>query len=87
MCVINEREKQDNKWGDQTIPNATPPLQWLAILTEEVGELAEQVLNYGWGNPDALHEMWGEAVQVTAVSLAILESIAKLQGEEVSKVI
>lgn len=35
-----EREKQDLKWGEQ---NHTP-LKWLAILMEEVGEVAQAIL-------------------------------------------
>ena len=36
LDVVAERDRQDAKWGEQ---NHNPPV-WLAILTEEVGELA-----------------------------------------------
>ena len=38
--VIAERARQDAKWGEQN----HHPLAWLGILTEEVGELAEAIL-------------------------------------------
>lgn len=37
--IINERIRQDEKWG----PQHHTPGEWLAILMEEVGEVAEEI--------------------------------------------
>lgn len=58
-----ERMKQDAKWGEQ---NHTP-LKWLAILMEEVGEVAQAILQ---GNRLQCIE---ELIQCAAVIIAWLE--------------
>lgn len=63
--VLNERNKQDAKWGEQ---NHTP-MKWLAILTEEVGEVAKAILEGNHG------EYRKELVQVAAVAVASIESL------------
>lgn len=40
--VRNERRAQELKWGARTQRDA-PPARWLAILLEEVGEVAEEI--------------------------------------------
>lgn len=72
--VIFERHQQDEKWGRQD----HDPSVWLAILTEEVGELAEAILNdkfpggaHGGGNRAV--RMRCEARQVAAVAVAFME--------------
>lgn len=69
--VANERAKQDRKWGVQTHPAST----WLTILTEEVGELAQAILEAGAGDPKDLSDMRTEAIQSAAVAVAIVEAI------------
>lgn len=73
--VLKERVAQDAKWGMQN----HHPLEWLAILSEEVGEFAQTLLTQRKG---ALRQVEGaphpkrvraEAVQVAAVALAIVE--------------
>lgn len=69
--VEAERSRQDAKWGIQD----HNPMVWLAILTEEVGELAKAILEYK-AEPTA-PQMAAEAkelVQVAAVSKAMWES-------------
>ncbi len=39
--IFQERKRQDAKWGEQNHDDE----RWLAILTEEVGELAQEVLH------------------------------------------
>lgn len=64
--ILNERARQDEKWGEQDHDN----LYWLAILSEEVGELAEALLcDYTRVRP--------ELVQVAAVALAWLECMER----------
>jgi NTP pyrophosphatase (non-canonical NTP hydrolase) len=70
--VMLERAAQDRKWGEQNHPD----LRWLAILVEEVGELAQALID---GRPaDARREL----VQVTAVGLAWLEAMERRAEQE-----
>ena len=74
-----ERARQDAKWGaDRSQPDAI----WLAILTEEVGESAEEVLALDWadGDPKAqrmirTNRLRAELIQVAAVAVAWVEAI------------
>ena len=66
--ILNERERQQAKWGEQ---NHEMPV-WLAILHEETGELSQAVLHRIFGGPEAMGEL-GEAVQVAAVATQIVE--------------
>jgi NTP pyrophosphatase (non-canonical NTP hydrolase) len=62
--VIIERDKQDEKWGEQN----HIPLYWLAILGEEVGEVNKAVLERDREGYRA------ELVQVAAVCVAAVEN-------------
>lgn len=74
--IVSERAQQDEKWGQQNHALTV----WLAILTEEVGEVAEAILH---ARPrvgkdrgyDGIPEVRAELVQVAAVALAALEYI------------
>jgi len=68
--VMAERFKQDKKWGEQN----HDPVTFLAILVEEVGELAEAALHLKFGGPKAAN-VREEAVQTAAVAIAILECL------------
>ncbi len=68
--VLAERERQEEKWGEQN----HDPFTYLAILTEEVGELSEAALHSRFGGPEA-DNIRAEAVQVAAVALAIVECL------------
>jgi NTP pyrophosphatase (non-canonical NTP hydrolase) len=59
--IAAERTRQDAKWGEQN--HADP--KWLAILVEEVGEVAKAMLEH--------NEAQGELVQCAAVLVAWLE--------------
>ena len=63
--VIEERARQDKKWGEQ---NHTD-LYWLGILTEELGELAQTIIE------ERTDDIYLELTQVTAVGLAWLECL------------
>lgn len=75
--VQDERRKQDRKWGPQ---NHTP-LEWMAILVEEVGEAQKEALEYHWRGkyyPDDVERLAryrAELVQVAAVAVAAIESL------------
>lgn len=64
--LLDERTKQDEKWGEQN----HPPLYWNAILVEEIGELSAAIIEG--------REYHDELVQVGAVALAWLE--ARIRG-------
>lgn len=72
--VFLEREAQDAKWGEQN----HSPIEWMSILTEEVGEAAEAANHVRWGmTTESLHEarkaFREELVQVAAVAVAAIE--------------
>jgi hypothetical protein len=61
--VMEERARQDAKWGEQNHAD----LYWLAILTEELGEAAKELIEGRCNRADK------ELVEVAAVALAWLE--------------
>ncbi len=65
-----ERQRQDHKWGEQNHSD----MKWLAILMEEVGELAKAILENDDNGVD-------ELVQVAAVSVAWLEAVSRRQEQ------
>lgn len=81
--ILEERDRQDQKWG---FPQENTYCEWASILAEEVGELAKELneLNFGRGD---IERMEAEAVQVAAVALAILEQsdVALRVTEQVAK--
>lgn len=70
--LTTERQRQNAKWGEQ---NHSLPV-WMLILTEEVGEAAEAVLNLRAGNPDALRAFKEEIIHCGAVCVQILEYLS-----------
>lgn len=66
--VLAERAEQDGKWGEQNHDDEW----WLAILTEEVGELAQAILHKRFGGSKGAY-LDEELVQVAAVALAWIE--------------
>lgn len=60
-----ERAKQNAKWGVQN----HNPARWLAILVEEVGEVAKAIVE------DRSFDVRNELVQVAAVAVAAIESL------------
>jgi NTP pyrophosphatase (non-canonical NTP hydrolase) len=71
-AVWQERKRQDEKWGEQ---NHSPEWYYL-ILAEEVGEVAQAILQTRFGGE---HGGWKnvakELVQVAAVAVAMLECL------------
>lgn len=61
--VLRERTRQDEKWGEQNHDD----LYWLGILMEEVGELAQGIIE---GSPNYRKEL----VQIAAVAVAWAEA-------------
>ena len=74
-AIDRERDRQDAKWGDQSDKTW---FAWLAILTEEVGEVAEVVLQLHEATDPVFVEqkiarLRSELTQVAAVSIQCLE--------------
>lgn len=70
--VFSERLRQEQQWGKQD----HDPFTYLAILVEEVGELAKAAAENRWrqGSKAAITE---EAVHVSAVAIAIVECMLR----------
>lgn len=69
--IAHERQRQDQKWG----PCQRPPLEWLAIIAEEFGEVAEKVVK-GWVPPESDFDAAGyreELIQLAACCVSAVE--------------
>ena len=77
LAVHDERRKQNDKWG----PQNHSPLEWMAILVEEVGEAQKEALEHHWAgihypnDPERLNRLRMELIQVAAVAVAAVESL------------
>jgi NTP pyrophosphatase (non-canonical NTP hydrolase) len=70
--VLDERERQEQKWGEQN----HDPFTYLTILVEEVGEFAQAALHLKYGGRyGELNHLREEAIHMAAVSLAIVECL------------
>lgn len=73
--VAQERSRQDALWGEQN----HDPQDYFAILAEEVGEVAKEVVEWRFSAPDRrldrLVLLRAELVQVAAVAVAMVEAI------------
>lgn len=70
--AVAEREHQNNKWGKTEHDDFV----WNAILGEEVGEVANVLLN------PSDSKLKFELVQVAAVAIAWLEQIIEYEGKQ-----
>lgn len=66
--IATERQRQDDKWGEQNHDN----YRWLTILAEEVGELSRAIIDNEFGGRAAGTERT-ELIQVVAVGIQWLE--------------
>lgn len=75
--ISRERGRQDAKWG----PQNHSTLEWMAILSEEVGEATKEALEHHWQgkfypeDPERLKRYRMELIQVAAVAVAAIESL------------
>ena len=69
--IRKERERQLEKWGEQD----HDPAWWLALLVEEVGEVAQAALHSKFGGSEA-GNTYIELVHVAAVAVQWLEQMA-----------
>lgn len=86
LDILNERARQDEKFGTVEETNHTPT-DWIAILTEELGEAAQAANNNRWSN-GPIRSYREEMVQVAAVAVAALEDLlAREQAEAQANVL
>lgn len=69
--VSAERERQNDKWGEQN----HDPFLYLAILTEEVGEAAQAAIHARFGGRFSVADYRTELVQIAAVAVAAIECV------------
>ena len=74
--IQEERTRQDKKWGEQNYK----PIEWIAILLEEVGEVAKEAVDFHFGNTSytqkhLITRYRKELVQVAAVAIAMIECL------------
>ena len=78
-AVLKERQRQDDKWGEQ---NHNPYI-YISILLEELGELAQAVLQTQFGgNKGGFDNIRTEAIHTCAVALALLECLDREKWTE-----
>ncbi|KKN66943.1 hypothetical protein LCGC14_0466230 [marine sediment metagenome] len=70
--IQKERQRQEDKWGQQNHDN----YRWLAILTEEVGELSQSILHDEFGGR-AAGMTRTELIHVAAVAVQWLECMLR----------
>lgn len=79
-----ERDRQNAKWGEQNHQVEW----WLAILMEEVGELAQAIIETHFDNGEqerlkgGIQNIRQEAVQCAAVAVAMIECIDRALPKE-----
>lgn len=72
--IKTERDRQDEKWGEQN----HHPLMWFSIIGEEYGEMCKAFNEYSFDNDvNLLEDMQKEAVQVAACCVAMLECLER----------
>lgn len=76
--IENERQRQDDLWGEQN----HPPQYWTGILCEEAGEFCEAVNETVFDNGKqatvgGYENMKREAIHVAAVAVGFLECLER----------
>ncbi len=71
-----ERKRQDETWGEQN----HIPIEWIGILTEEVGEAAKEAVDFHFGDNPYTREKYIERfriklIQVAAVAVQMIECL------------
>lgn len=76
-CIREERINQNAKWGIQRHEMG----KWLAILVEEVGEVAQAMQNGMTSEKETdAHDLYKEIIQVAAVAAAMAEQLKEEYG-------
>lgn len=72
MLIDDERRRQEAKFPNRTCADPLPPELKVAVLVEEVGEVARAVLEH-----EPADRLRDELVQVAAVAVAWLEALQR----------
>jgi len=75
--VLEERERQNSQWGQQNHTDFV----WLAILSEEVGEVSQATLHDQFGG-HASGTVEEELIQTAAVAIQWLECIQRRKSND-----
>lgn len=76
--VENERIRQNKKWGLQN----HNPVEWIAILAEEVGEAAKEAVDMHLENINRVKQYRKEVIQAAAVAVQMVESLDRQLEEK-----
>lgn len=80
LHLHQERVRQLEKFGEQ---DHTPEM-WMAILAEEVGEVAKEICNMYTSPCNLVHDNYEvELIQVAAVAMSMLENFQKQRRSNV----
>lgn len=74
--IVNERRRQDEKFGEQK----HHPFVWVSILGEEFGEVSRAAIEanfLGYKNSGNWSNYRAELIQVAAVAVAMIEAYDK----------
>ena len=72
--VIDERVRQDEKWGEQD----HSAYVWSSIIGEEYGEMCKAINEFGFNpTPETEQDIYTEAIQTMASCMAMLEHIER----------
>lgn len=75
--VLEERERQNQKWGLQRHSYG----DWLKVLGEEFGEVCQAMqVKKGWGKPSDAQDLYKELIHLSAVASAIAEQVREETG-------
>lgn len=75
--VLEERKRQDAKWGEQ---NHAAPI-WGTIIGEEYGEMCQAINEFLFNpTPDTEEQICVEAIHTMASCMAMLECIERQRG-------
>lgn len=66
--IVEEHWRQIDKWGVQD----RTPFEWLAFITEEVGEMSEAISKW-WFEGASPEEVIKEAIQTATLTLKVAE--------------
>jgi len=77
--VIEERRRQDAKWGEQ---NHVAPI-WGMIIGEEYGEMCKAINEFGFDpTPETEEQIYTEAIHTMASCMAMLECMKRARKGE-----
>jgi NTP pyrophosphatase (non-canonical NTP hydrolase) len=80
--VDKERTRQDQMWGKQRHDLG----DWLKILIEEVGEVAQAMQKEkDWGKDSDASDLYEELIHAAAVAVAIAEQVKEKERDELER--